>query len=64
MRPRYSPMFQNTTDLHCELVKRFVMGNVVIDEERVTGFENGRVIKASAIYTVEDGLITEVRFVQ
>lgn len=64
MRPRYSPMFQNTTDLHCELVKRIVMGNVVIDEERVTGFENGRVIKASAIYTVENGLITEVRFVQ
>ena len=64
MRPGYSGMFENTPNLHCELVNRIVMGNVVVDQERVTGFSNGRVIKAAAIYTVVDGLITEVRFVQ
>jgi len=64
MRPGYSAMFENTPDLHCELVNRIVSGNTVIDQELVTGFENGRVIKAVAIYTVEDGLITEVRFIQ
>ncbi|MEO1218596.1 MAG: nuclear transport factor 2 family protein [Bacteroidota bacterium] len=64
MRPGYSGMFENTPNLHCELVNRIVMGNVVVDQEKVTGFSNGRVIKAAAIYTVVDGLITEVRFVQ
>lgn len=64
MRPGYSGMFENTPELHCELVNRIVMGNVVIDQENVTGFPNGQVIKAAAIYTVVDGLITEVRFVR
>ncbi len=64
MRKSYGPMFENTPDLHCELVKRIVMGNTVMDQERVTGLPNGQVIKAAAIYTIENGKISAVRFVQ
>ncbi|MEL7534416.1 MAG: amidohydrolase family protein [Bacteroidota bacterium] len=64
MGPNYGPMFENTPELHCELVNRIVLGNTVIDHENVTGFSNGRIIKAVAIYTVENGKISVVRFVQ
>ncbi|MEL6649717.1 MAG: amidohydrolase family protein, partial [Bacteroidota bacterium] len=64
MGPNYQGMFENTPELHCELVNRIVLGNTVIDQERVTGFGPDRVIKAVAIYTVENGKISVVRFVQ
>ncbi|MEL6675133.1 MAG: amidohydrolase family protein [Bacteroidota bacterium] len=64
MRKNYSGMFEALPDLHCELVNRMVQGNVVIDQERVSGLPEGKVLKAIAIYTVEEGLITEVRFIQ
>jgi hypothetical protein len=39
------------------------MGNFVIDQERVSGFPNGRVINAVAMYEARDGLIQRVWFV-
>ena len=64
MRQNYAQMFDNTPDLHCELVKRIVLGNTVIDQERVTGFGPGRVVEAVAIYKVEGDRIAKVYFVQ
>ena len=66
MRERYSRYFQSLDDLNCEIVSRMICGNVVIDHERVTRTIDGveSVVKAIAIYTVEAGKITEVRFVQ
>jgi hypothetical protein len=45
--------------LHAKLIKRSVMGNVVIDHEEVTRtFPEGRgVIELVAIYEVQDGKI-------
>lgn len=64
MREVYGGMFERTPELHCELKNRMVLGNTVIDEERVTGFPNGRVIEAIAIYKVEEGRIARVYFVR
>lgn len=64
MREVYGGMFENTPDLHCELKNRMVMGNTVIDQERVTGFGNGRIIEAIAIYKIEKGKIARVYFVR
>ncbi len=64
MRPGYEKMFTEFPDLHCELVNRIVMGNVVIDQERVTGINEGQVLQAIAIYKIEGGKISEVRFIQ
>lgn len=63
MRERYGKMFANTPDLHCELVKRMVMGNTVIDQEKVTGFPGRDFLEAIAIYKIEDGKIAKVYFV-
>lgn len=62
MRKRYTPMFKNTADLHCEIVSRIVKGNTIIDEELVTA--NGSTFKAVAIYTIKNNKISEVRFLR
>ncbi len=64
MRKNYADFFKNTPDLHCELVNRMVMGNTVIDQERVTGFGNGFELEAIAIYKIVNGKIAEVYFIQ
>ena len=64
MRDRYSKMLKNTPNLHCEIVNRIVLGNHVFDQEKVTGFPDGRIIEAVAIYKVENGLIHRVWFVK
>ncbi|MDQ4123894.1 MAG: amidohydrolase family protein [Acidobacteriota bacterium] len=63
MRKQYGDLFKRIPKLHCEIVNRIVMGNFVIDQERVTGFPNNNVINAVAIYEVRDGLIQRVWFV-
>lgn len=62
MRARYGGMFESTPELHCELQNRTVHGNMVIDHERVTGFNRGGVIEAIAIYEMENGKIVRVYF--
>jgi hypothetical protein len=55
---RMAGRFQDS-QLHAKLIKRSVMGNVVIDQEEVTRtFPEGRgVIELVAIYEVQDGKI-------
>jgi len=47
--------------LHAEIVNRIVIGNKVIDHERVVGIEKNPV-EAVAVYEVVDGLIKTVWF--
>jgi hypothetical protein len=58
MRPRFAARFQEP-DLHAHLLRRAVMGNIVIDHETVTrNFPEGRGrVDLVAIYEVADGLI-------
>jgi len=63
MRSTYTRMFENTPELHCELVNRIVQGDTVIDRERVTGFGD-KPLEATAIYKVKDGKIVKVYFIQ
>lgn len=63
MRERYRSMFEKSPELHCELVNRIVLGDTVIDQERVTGIA-GRTLEAIAIYAVRDGKIVRVTFMQ
>ena len=48
-------------DLHAELVARLVMGNKVVDQERITGLRPG-VVEGLAVYEVRDGRISTVWF--
>jgi imidazolonepropionase-like amidohydrolase len=61
MRKSYAGYFKSTPDLHCEIVKRIVLGNTIIDHERVSGNGNPK-RDAVAIYKTENGKITKVYF--
>ncbi|WP_407526032.1 amidohydrolase family protein [Lacibacter sp. MH-610] len=63
MRKMYTGMFQQVTQLHCELVNRIIQGNVIIDHESVSGFGN-KPVRAIAIYTISKGKIQKVEFIQ
>jgi imidazolonepropionase-like amidohydrolase len=62
MRTQYSAMFDNVTNLHCELKERIVQGNIVIDKERVQFRE--QIVEAVAIYHIENHKIKRVYFIQ
>ncbi|MCU0330426.1 MAG: nuclear transport factor 2 family protein [Candidatus Kapabacteria bacterium] len=64
MTQRYLTLFANCPDLHCDLVSRIVCGNIVIDEELVTGIHADKKVHATAIYDVHDGTIRRAWFVR
>ena len=64
MREEYSSKFNRLPDLHCQLVNRIVLNNKVIDHEEVVVMKSQPKIYAIAVYTITDGKISEVRFMQ
>ncbi|WP_396153383.1 nuclear transport factor 2 family protein [Flavobacterium sp.] len=64
MREEYASMFSRLPDLHCKLVNRIVLNNKVIDHEEVVVMKSEPKIYAIAVYTITDGKIIEVRFMQ
>nr|WP_321223070.1 nuclear transport factor 2 family protein [uncultured Psychroserpens sp.] len=62
LKKSYDSFFKNTPDLNAEIVNRIILGNMIIDKEKVT--INGEFFYAIAIYEVENGLITKVTFIQ
>jgi hypothetical protein len=63
LRESYRALFNESPQLHCELVNRMVQGDTVVDQERVTGLR-GKKLEAIAIYTTKDGKISRVTFTQ
>jgi hypothetical protein len=61
MAEHYSKHRFNIPTLHAELVNRMVMGNKVIDHERIHGVREAP-YEAAAIYEVQGGLIKTVWF--
>ena len=51
----------NLPELHARLLNRIVSGNIVVDQEQVTGVPGG-VLGAVAVYRVKDGRIQAVWF--
>ena len=62
MRKAYSIRFENTPDLHCELLNRIVQGNIVIDKERIQ--EGGKKREGVAMFHVEGDKIQKVYFIR
>jgi hypothetical protein len=62
IRERYTQRFSNP-ELHAEIVNRMVLNNRVIDHEHVKGIEANQIVKAIAIYEIEDELIQRVWFI-
>ena len=63
MRTRYTALFAASPKLHCELVRRTLIGPYVIDEERITG-RVPEMNRAVVIYRLENSLIHHVRFLR
>ena len=62
MRKQYGTMFETILDLNAQIENRMVLGNKVIDKEKV--LYNGSIFYAIAIYEVNDGKISKVTFIQ
>lgn len=60
MRKGYEGFFRNTKNLYCEIEKRIVIANKVIDHEKVRA--GNQTFRAVAIYEVENGKIKRVTF--
>lgn len=63
MRKNYDAMFKKFPALHCEIKNRIVQGNVIIDQEHVTGTSK-KAFGATAVYHVENGKIRKVYFIR
>ena len=64
MRGFYEGLFENSPDLHCEVVNRVSVGSWVIDEEEVSGLQADgfpEELRAVVAYRVNDGKIGLVR---
>ena len=59
-REAYTKRFASA-GLHAEILDRIVLGNKVIDHERIRGITDG-LVEAVAVYEVVDGLIETVWF--
>jgi len=62
LRKQYAGFFKSTSDLNAEIVNRIVIGNKVIDKEKV--LVNGKTFYAIAIYETRNELISRVTFMQ
>jgi imidazolonepropionase-like amidohydrolase len=62
MRKSYEGMFKGVSNLYCEIEKRIVLGNKIIDKEKVRA--GNRTIHAIAVYEVENGKIKKVTFLE
>ena len=62
MRKNYGEMFKQTPNLYCEIEKRIVIGNKIIDKEKVRAGKE--IVHAVAVYEVEKGKIKKVTFIQ
>ncbi|MCB0487897.1 MAG: amidohydrolase family protein [Cyclobacteriaceae bacterium] len=62
MRKRYANRFDGSPNLYAEVVNRAVMGDYVIDHEKVSGLPNGEV-QATVIFHVSNHEIDKVWFI-
>lgn len=61
LRKKYRERFE-VQKVHAKLANRIVIGDKVIDHEHVSGIVEGEIVKAVAIYKVEEELIKKVWF--
>jgi hypothetical protein len=61
MRERYKIRFESQ-NLHAVVVNRTLLGDYIIDHEKVSGIRDG-IVEASVIYHISDGLIDKMWFI-
>jgi hypothetical protein len=61
MRKQYD-FLNKVPNLHCEIKSRIIQGNIIIDQESVSGF-GSKPVEATAIYHIENNKIKKVYFI-
>ena len=64
MRKRYAEMFSKLPDLHCTLVNRMHLNNIVIDQEYVIKEKGKEPVQVFALYKIKNNKIDEVHFIR
>lgn len=64
LRNRYATMFKRMPDMYGTLMNRMVLGNTVIDQERVVFIKNDPPVEVFAMYKIAKGKIQEVYFIR
>ena len=64
LKNRYKEIFESSPNLNTEILSRMVMGNIVVDHEKVTGRKGVESSIIIAIYEIENGLISKARFLR
>ncbi len=64
MRKRYGPRFESNPDLHCTLMNRMVLDNMVIDQESVIVKKGNPPVQVFAMYKIAGNKIVEVYFIR
>lgn len=64
IRNRYAALFAEHPENHAQLVNRIAVGNVVVDHERVRRTPDGPSFDVAAVYTLRDGLISQIAFIR
>lgn len=60
----YARRFAENPNLQMTVQSRLVLDNVVVDRERISGFDGGVTIEAIAIHEVRDGQIVRASFIR
>lgn len=63
-RARYDGAFKREPRVHCAIEHRHVFGKFATDYEHLTGFKDGREVRAVAIYETEGERIRRVWFLK
>ncbi|MFI0430538.1 hypothetical protein [Mariniflexile sp. HMF6888] len=53
----------NVQKVQTKIINRIIIGNSVIDQEEVSGIKENEIVKAVAIYEIENDLIKTVKFI-
>jgi hypothetical protein len=64
VRKVYANLFEKSPNLHSEVLNRTILGNKVIDYEKITGRNNGAVLFLIMIYEVQNGKIVRATAVR
>jgi len=60
MKKYYKELFEKAKNLYAKIVNRMVLGNIIIDHEKVTGHIKAPELEAILIYQIKDSLIYRV----
>lgn len=64
LKKSYGELFSESPNLYCEVLNRMVLGNTVIDHEKVSGLADLEPFEAIAIYKIENSKISRVYFIR